>query len=86
MRNEHERRKAIDSRREIFRNMLAGMDEKQLHTLEEKLTAQVGQINELIKRGEDEVEHKIELLSDIDDRLLYLSKITPENCWKNFKE
>ena len=86
MRNENDRRKAVDSRREVFRNMLAGMDEAAVLKLEAVITAQVGQINELIKRGEDEVDHKIELLSDIDDRLLYLERISFTNITKQLEQ
>ncbi len=83
MRDEAERRKAKTEEREQFRAVLATMDEAQLLALEALFVQQVDTINGLIKRGEDEVEHKIELLSDIDDRLLYLENISFKNIVRN---
>ncbi len=78
-------RKAIDNKREIFRSMLAGMKEDAVLRLEKKFEAEAYQLTDLIGRGEVELEHKLELLSDIADRLEYLGKITPENVYKYFE-
>ena len=74
MRHEHERRKTEDLGREAFRNVIAGMNEAQILCLEALIVRQVDKCNALGMH--EEAYRKIELLSDIDDRLKYLEGFT----------
>lgn len=79
MRHEHERRESGDVRLEAFRNVLAGMDEAQVLCLEAKIRKQYQDL-------QAEAKHKLECLTSIDDRLLYLEKYTFNNITKLAKD
>jgi len=74
MRHEHERRESKDIGREAFRNVIAGLDERQVLELEAIILKQVDQCN--LDGKYTEAHRKIELLVDLDDRLKYLEGFT----------
>lgn len=84
MRHEQDRRKASNENREAYRRKLAGMYEPELLEEEKKLVSAFDRCNEL--NCYDESEIVLEKLSDLDDRLLYLERISFTNITNQLEQ